>query len=163
MSGSQWKREYWVCSVMNMMNVTANMILIFILYLPMLIQYSLALIPSPENGTYDSLMYIENDVQCLAQMPVGELMKIQKAIRMMHAVSAYDAHRQPNLSALEVNNQSQNQNDSRLRELSEPVAETRTVFGLFDRFKTSTTKSPLAEAFMMTGQVHDALRGGQLT
>lgn len=130
--------------------------------LTILMRCSLTLASSPENGTYDSLMYIENDVECLAEMPIGELMKIQKAIRMMHVVSAYDAHQRPNLPVLQINNQNQNHNDSRLRELVEPAAETRTIHRLFSRFTTTTTKSPLAEAFMMTGQVHDAYKSNQL-
>lgn len=139
------------------------MILILIVILPILIRNSLSVASTPENGTYDSLMFIENDVQCLAQMPIGDLMKIQKAIRSLHAVSAYNAHRHSNLSALKINNHNQNQSDSQLRELNEPAAETRTVFHLFNRFTTSTTKSPLAAAFMMTGQEHDAISGSQLT
>lgn len=149
----------------NMMNRIENMIIIFIVFLPILSQYSLALASIPQNGTYDSLMFIEDDVQCLAQMPVGDLMKIQKAIRSMHAVAAYNAHQHSNLTALKIDNRSQNQNqsDSLLRELNEPTAETRTISRLFNRFTTSTTKSPLAEAFMMAGQEHDAIRGNQLT
>lgn len=133
-----------------------------LIVLTILMRCSFTLASSRENGTYDGLMFIENDVECLAEMPIGELMKIQKAIRMMHVVSAYDAHQRLNSSVLEINNQNQNQNDSRLRELIEPAAETRTIHRLFSHFTTSTTKSPLAEAFMMTGQVHDAIKHNQL-
>lgn len=137
------------------------MALIFIV-LTMVFQCSLVLPSSVKNGTYDSLMFIENDVQCLAQMPIDKLMKIQKAIRMMHVVSAYDAHHPSNLT--EINNDSQNQSDTRLRELAAPEAESRTLHRLFGGFTTSpTVQSPLAEAFMMPGQVHDTIGGSQLT
>ena len=116
-------------------------------------------------------MFIADDVQCLAQMPVTDLMKIRNTIKMMHAVSAYDAlHRQPtHATELEINSQSQNQSqnqnqsdsdsgtDSPLRELDESVSETKHIFKYLRRFTTSTTKSPMAEAFMMTGQMHDEL------
>lgn len=143
-----------------MMNVISNKVLIV---LAILIRCILTLPSALENGTYDNgIMYISNDMQCLAQMPVGELMKIQKAIRMMHAVSNdFDTHQTSNLTALKIDNQNHNQSDSLLREL--PTAETRNVFQYFSRFKTSTTKSPLAEPFMMTNQMHNAWRNNQLT
>lgn len=131
------------------MNVISNKILIV---LSILIRCSLAL-PSTGNGTFTGLMFMSNDLQCLAQMPVGDLMKIQKAIRTMNAVSVNDAHRLPNAILSEINNHSQNQSDSRLREI--PVAETRNVF---QHFTPHTTQSPQAEPFMMD----EALRNKQL-
>lgn len=148
------------------MDGIANTVLILIA-LPILGRCSFAL-TSQQNGTHaSSLMFIADDLQCLAQMPVTDLMKIRNTIKMMHAVSAYDAlHRQPtHATELEINGQSQIQNqnrsdndsDSPLRELDGTVAETKHIFKYLSRFTTSTTKSPLAEAYMMTGQMHDEL------
>lgn len=144
-----------------MMNRISNK---FLIVLAILVRCTLTLPSALENGTYNDngIMYISNDLQCLAQMPVGELMKIRKAIRMMHAVSDnFDAHQTSNLKALKIDNQNHNQSDSLLREL--PMAETRNVFQYFSRFTTSTTKSPLAEPFMMTNQMHNAWQNNQLT
>lgn len=141
---------------MTSINGMANKILIV---LAILIRCSLML-PS-QNGTYDGMMLGSNDLQCLTEMPVSDLMKIRKAIRMMHAVSAYDEHQMSNTIALKINNQNQNQNDSLLREL--PVAETHKVFQYFTRFTTTTTKSPLAQPFMMTGLAHDVWNNGPFT
>lgn len=152
-----------------MMNGIANTVLILIA-LPILGRCSFAM-TSQQSGTNasSSLMFIADDVECLAQMPVTDLMKIRNTIKMMHAVTAYDAsHRQPSTHAtqLEINSQSQvenqNQNrngsDSSLRELDESVSETKHIFKyLSSRFTTSTTKSPIAEAYMMNGQMHDEL------
>lgn len=155
---------------MNTMNGISNKILIVLV---ILIRCSLST-SAVENGTYDNsneydylngngMMYTSNDLQCLAEMPVGDLMKIRKAIRMMHAVSDYDAHQTSShlAAAPKIDNQnqtqSQNQSNGLLREL--PVAEKRTAFQYF----TSTTKSPLAEPFMMTNQMHNAWRNNQLT
>lgn len=140
-------------NTMNMANVISNKILIV---LSILIRRSLPS-PSAENGTFAGLMFMSDDLQCLAEMPVGDLMKIQKAIRTMNAVSAYDAQRLPNSIAPEIDSQNRNQNDSRLREL--PEAEARNVF---QYFTPHTTQSPQAERFMMTGQVDGAQRNKQL-
>lgn len=150
---------------MSAMNGISNKTLIVLV---ILFRCSLAA-SAVENGTYDNsneydyyngngMIYTPNDLQCLAQMPVGDLMKIRKAIRMMHAVSDYDAHQTSShlAAALKIDNQHQNQSNSLLREL--PAAETRTVFKYF----TPTTKSPLAEPFMMTNH-HNAWRNNQLT
>lgn len=138
-----------------MMNRISKKILIVF---SILIRCSLSF-ESTENGTFDSLMYTSNDLQCLAETPIGDLMKIRKAIRMMNAVSIYDAHRLSTATALQ--NDNQNQSDSELREL--PGAEARNVFQYFHRYTTSTTKSPLAEPFMMSSQVHDAMRNNHVT
>lgn len=111
---------------------------------------------SVENGAYDNLMYISSDMECLAQMPFVDLMKIQKAIKMMHSVSADDVNRLSNLTASQIDNQNHSQSDSDLREL--PTDETRRTFRFLPRFGHSTTKSSLAEPFMMTSQVHDAMK-----
>lgn len=111
-----------------------------------------------ENGTYDAMMFVSNDLQCLTQMPIGELMKIKKAIRMMHVVSDYEELRPWNSTESKIDNQTQS--DNLLREL--PNIESRNVFHYFTRFETSTAKSPLAEPFMMTSQLHDTLRNNQL-
>lgn len=134
---------------MSSMNIISNKILIV---LSILIQCSLTW-PSTGNETFTGLMFMSNDLQCLAQMPVGDLMKIQKAIRTMNAVSVNDAHRFSNAISSKIDNQSQNQSDSRLREL--PVAETRNVF---QHFTPHATQSPQAEPFMMD----EALRNKQL-
>lgn len=135
----------------------ANKILIV---LAILIRCSL-MSPS-QNGTYDGVVFgAANDLQCLAEMPVSDLMKIRKAIRMMHAVSAYDAHRMSSPIALEINNQHQNQSDSLLREL--PTAETKNVFQYFTGLSATTTKSPLAQPFMMTGLAHNVWNNGPFT
>lgn len=146
---------------MNMMNRISNEILII---LTILIRCSLTLPSALENATTLNgldTMFISNDLQCLAQMPYTDLMKIRKAIRMMHVVSDYDAHQTWNLTTSKIDNQNHNQSDSLLREL--PADETRHVFQYISRFKTSTTKSPLAEPFMMTNQMHNAWRNNQLT
>lgn len=160
-------------SVMSlMMNGIANTVLILIA-LPILGRCSFA-VTSQQTGTNasSSLMFIADDVECLAQMPVTDLMKIRNTIKMMRAVTAYDAlHRQPPTLAteLEINSQpqaqaqAQNQNrndsdsDSALRELDESVSETKHIFKYLSRFTSSTTKSPIAEAYMMNGQMHDEL------
>lgn len=149
--------------IMNVMiNEITNMFLILIV-LTSLIRYTLAW-PSTVYGTAvdvgggrgdgGGLMYIENDLQCLAQMPVADLMRIRNAIKMMHAVSAYDEHRHHNTSpTMRIETTGQNQSDTLLRALDEPTDETRQVFQYFkQRFKGSTTKSPLAEAYIMTSQ-----------
>lgn len=144
-----------------MMNGIANTVLILIA-LPILGRCSFAM-TSHQNRTHaSSLMYIADDVECLAQMPVTDLMKIRNTIKMMHAVTAYDAlHRQP--PELEINgriqtqNQNQSDNDSPLRELDESVSETKHIFKYLRRFTTSTTISPMAQAYMMNGQMHDEL------
>lgn len=120
----------------NVMIGVANTILII------LVDCSLTL-ASSQNGTLESMM--ADDVQCLAQMPVGDLMKIRKAIGMMHAVSVYDAQRLSNASALQINNQ------------TEP-AETRT-FQMFGGFtgSTTTSSSPLAQSFVMAKQPQNQL------
>lgn len=144
---------------MSMMNGISNKILIVS---AILIRCSLTLPSVWENGTYDNgIMYTSNDLQCLTEMPMSELMKIRKAIRMMHAVSDYDAYQTSNFTASKIDNQNHKQSDSLLREL--PVAETRNVFPFFSRFTTSTTKSPLAEPFMMTNPMQNAWQYNQLT
>ncbi|XP_031635792.1 uncharacterized protein LOC116348801 [Contarinia nasturtii] len=130
---------------MRMMNGISNKILIV---LAILIRYT-STVSTMENGTDDGMMFVSNDLQCLAQMPVGDLMKIRKAIRMMHAVSEYDAHRLPHLTA--IDNQNQNQTDSLLREL--PEADTRNAFQYFSRYPNSTNL-PMAQRFMMTSPMH---------
>lgn len=112
------------------------------------------------NETLNSLMFTSNDLQCLAETPFTDLMKIQKAIRMMHAVSAYDAHKWTNSTALQIDNQIQNQSDTLMREL--PMPEARNAFQYFQQYKISTIKPPLAEPFMMASQVHDAMRHNQI-
>lgn len=153
-----------------MMNGIANTVLILIA-LPILGRCSFA-----QNGTHESaaasnLMFIADDVECLAQMPVTDLMKIRNTIKMMHAVTVYDAalHQQqpPSTHATESdgngknqigNNQNQSDIDSPLRELDESVSETKHIFKyLSSRFTTSTTQTPMAEAYMMNGQMHDEL------
>lgn len=134
-------------------NVISKKILIV---LSILIRCSLSS-PSTVNGTFDGLMFMSDDLQCLAQMPVGELMKIQKAIRTMNAVSVHDAQRLPNSIASEIDSQNRNQSDSRLREI--PEAEARNVF---QYFTSHTTQSPQAERFMMTGQQSGTVRNKQL-
>lgn len=147
--------------MMMMMNGIANTVLILIA-LPILGRCSFAM-TSHQNGTHaSSLMFIADDVECLAQMPVTDLMKIRNTIKIMHAVTAYDAlHRQPPTHATELETNGQNQNrsdsDSPLRELDESVSETKHVIKYLSRFTTSTTKSPMAEAYMMNSQMHDEL------
>lgn len=141
---------------MSMMNGISNKILIV---LAILIRYS-STMSSMENGTSNGMMFIGNDLQCLAQMPVGDLMKIRKAIRMMHAVSDYDAHHLPHLNALKIDNQNRNQTDSLLRELPD-VADTHAAFRYFSRYSNSTN-SPMAQRFMMTNQMHNDARNNQL-
>lgn len=150
-----------------MMNGIANTVLILIA-LPILGRCSFAM-TSHQNRTHaSSLMFIADDVECLAQMPVTDLMKIRNTIKMMHAVTAYDAlHRQPPTHPAEwgINGRSQTQNhnrndsdnDSPLRELDESVSETKHIFKYLSQFTTSTTISPMAQAYMMNGQMHDEL------
>lgn len=115
---------------------------------------------SMENGTDDNLMFISSDMECLAQLPIVDLMKIRKAIKMMHAVSVYDANRLSNLTTLQINNQNRSQSDAGLREL--PTDETRSIFRYLPRFGASTTESPMAEHFIMASQVHDAMKHNDL-
>lgn len=104
-----------------------------------------------ENGTASSLMFMPDDIQCLTQMPLTELIKIQRTITSLHAVSDYDAK--------QMASNSQNQSEiemSELREAPESEAEERTLFHYF-KWKT-TTKSPLAASFISTpnayGMIH---------
>lgn len=115
---------------------------------------------SVENGSTENSMYISSDMECLTQMPFVDLLKIQNAIKMMHAVSAYDVSRLSNLTASHFDKQNHNQSDGQMREL--PAAETRSIFRFLPRFGHSTTKSPLAEPFMMTSQVHDAMKNNDM-
>lgn len=127
----------------------------------LLISCSLLTSSSIEIGPYDDIMHTSNDMQCLAQMPIVDLMKIQNAIKMMHAVSAYDAKRLSNLTASPIDYQNYNESHSGLlREL--PADETRHMFRYYPRFARLTTKSPLAEPFMMTSQVHEAMKNNEL-
>lgn len=144
------------------MNGIAN--LVFILISLLLLDRCSFALASHANGTHaSSLMFIADDIQCLAQMPITDLMKIRNTIKVMHAVSAYDAlHRQPTATTeLEIGEQSHSQNrsdndsDSQLRELNEPVAETKHIFKYLSPFKTSTTTPPLAEAYIWNGQIHN--------
>lgn len=136
---------------MSMMSRISNKILIA---LAILIRCASTL----ENGTYDAMMFIPNDLQCLTQMPIGELMKIKKAIRMMHVVSDYEELRPWNSTESKIDNQTQS--DNSLREL--PNIESRSLFHYSTRFGTSTAESPLAEPFIMTSQLHETLRNNQL-
>lgn len=130
-----------------------------LIVLSILIRCSLS-VKSMANETLNGMIFTSNDLQCLAETPFSDLMKIQKAIRMMHVVSAYDAQKWSNSTALQIDNQIPNQSDTLLREL--PMAEERTVFQYFQQYKTSTIK-PQSEPFMMSSQVHDAMRHNQIT
>lgn len=100
-----------------------------------------------ENGTASSLMFMPDDIQCLTQMPLTELMKIQRTIASLHAVSDYDAKQ------MASNNQNQSEIElSELREAPESEAEERTLFHYF-KWK-ATTKSPLAASLISTSNAY---------
>lgn len=119
------------------------------------VQYMLsAIIASPvsfmvaatalENGT--RYMYIDDDLYCLTQMPVDDLLKIQKTIGMLHAVSDYDKKRMllAPATASKIDNQTDTSGsniDSAVRELSE-ADETKNIFHFF-RPNTTPTPTPL--------------------
>lgn len=100
-----------------------------------------------ENGTASNLMFMPDDIQCLTQMPLTELIKIQRTIASLHVVSDYDAK--------QMTSNSQNQSEiemSELREAPESEAEERTFFHYF-KWKT-TTKSPLAASLISTSNAY---------
>lgn len=118
---------------------------------------AIALAPiNNRNLTDSSLMYMNDDLQCLAQMPLNDLLKIQKNIASFHTVSEYDKFQMVDLSARQLNDNSESDDDgdsevsssSELREL--PEAEPRTIFKYFRRTTTTSTEPPLAASLIST-------------
>lgn len=107
-------------------------------------------LPLYENGTR-TFMYVDDDLYCLTQMPIDNLLKIQKTIGMMHAVADYDKKQM--LSTLEtttkIDNRSNydddhvpNNNDDVLRELT--GSETKNIFRFFTPKWVTTTSTTTA-------------------
>lgn len=102
-----------------------------------------------------STMYMFDDLQCLAQVSVNDLLKIQKNINMMHAVSVQNTRKNSNPLTLssKINN-NKTSDRSELRDL--PDVETRSIFHYFMPSKT-TTETPSVASLLMTSDAQGAV------
>lgn len=134
---------------MSKIPLKMHLMLIFVLCLSLIVLKSASANSTDlyENETASSLMFMPDNIQCLTQMPLTELIKIQRTIASLHAVSDYDAK--------QMTSNSQNQSEiemSELREAPESEAEERTLLHYF-KWKT-TTKSPLAASLISTSSAY---------
>lgn len=92
------------------------------------------------NGTSNSnssLMFIyDDDLQCLTQMPLTDLLKIRRTIASMHIVSEFDEKQM----SKSIDNHGDDK-PSELRELPDDAVEPRTIFRFFKRKTTTETPS----------------------
>lgn len=73
-----------------------------------------------------------DDLQCLTQMPMSELLRIQKNLHLMHAVSDYNANAVGSKAISRIDNHHTiNNNNSKLDSI-QPVLESRHTFHNFE-------------------------------
>lgn len=102
------------------------------------------------NETDSHLMFMYDDLQCLTQMPLNDLLKIRRTISSFQAVAQYDEQEM----SKQIDKKHVNDERNELREL--PEAEPRTIFRYFNR--KSSTEIPLAASLISTANAHDMMR-----